>query len=78
MSHESDQKNENDVSWRIIAYACAGVLWAISFAMLIWLCNGVSTLKQDMAVVKNVLHIDRGQSARDSYSNILNHEKYLE
>jgi hypothetical protein len=79
MSIESDRKDDSDISWRVVAYACAGVLWAISFAMLIWLCNGVSTLKQDMAVVKNVLHIDRSQARSETVGNAGQYnEKYNE
>jgi len=54
-------RNDN-VSWKIVAYAATAVIWAVSFAMLGWLVNGVSTLKQDMAVVKHVLRIDRNNS----------------
>lgn len=73
------EKNQNDVSWRVIAYAAVGVLWAISFAMLVWLCSGVSQLKQDMAVVKHVLHIDSGQTARDGSTDRSRvYEKYFQ
>ena len=52
MSDKSD-----NAQWRTIAYALATVSWAIVFALLVWVCDGVSQLKQDMAVVKNVLKI---------------------
>jgi hypothetical protein len=57
------EQQDQNINWRVLAYACAGVLWAIAFALLCWLCGGVNHLQQDMAVVKQVLHIGQQTAA---------------
>lgn len=63
--NKTEQTQRDDlVNWRVIAYALAGCSWAVVFALLIWLCSSVSDLKQDMAVVKNILHTQNESASR--------------
>ena len=41
------------ITWQIMA----GAGWSILLVLLLWLCNTVNRMEQDMAVVKNMLHI---------------------
>lgn len=54
---EQNQRNKDAITWRIAAYVLSFVLWAMTFALVCWLCKSVEDLKVDMAVVKNKLNI---------------------
>ena len=53
------------IGWRVIAYALAGILWAVLFAMLCWLVQSVGELKSQVAVLNNVLHISQSKSSHE-------------